>query len=270
MDWLRQLMRVPYARGLWARYPVGSLETRVLYGIHERPHYAYGLYWSAFLASALGLAGITAIEFGVAGGTGLLALEALALEIGRALGIAIEVVGFDSGKGMPPPVDYRDLPHIWAAGFYGMDEKKLRARLSRAQLVLGDVGVTVEQWLRTGLKHPVGFVAFDLDYYSSTVAALKIFDGARETHLPRVHCYFDDLAGNNLSCMNPYVGEHLAIAEFNASHPDRKVCLIEQLYNSRTRWEDWIERMYAFHDFSHPDYNKLVIPNKPQHTVRPL
>jgi hypothetical protein len=270
MDLLYQLMRLPYAKGIWSRFPVGPLEKRILYGIHPRPHYAYGLYWSAFLASALGLAGMTAIEFGVAGGNGLIALEALALEIGRAMGIAIEVIGFDSGQGMPPPADYRDLPHIWAAGFYGMDEKKLRARLKTAQLVLGDVEVTVPEWIAKGLRYPIGFVAFDLDYYSSTVHALKVFQGEHATHLPRVHCYFDDLAGNDLSCMNPYVGEALAIREFNASHPDRKVCEIAQLRNARVRWESWVERMYAFHDFAHPDYTKLVIPNEPQHTERPL
>lgn len=270
MDFLYQLMRLPYMKGLWSRFPAGPLEKRILYGIHDRPHYAYGVYWSAFLAAALGLAGITVIEFGVAGGKGLLALEALALEIGRALGIAIEVVGFDSGKGMPPPADYRDLPHVWAAGFYGMDESKLRARLKKAHLVLGDVAVTVQEWMRSGIRYPVGFIAFDLDYYSSTVHAMKLFDGPAATHLPRVHCYFDDLAGNNLSCMNPYVGEALAIEEFNASHAERKVCQIAQLRNARMHWEPWIERMYAFHDFAHPDYTKLVIPMKPQHTERRL
>jgi len=53
---------------------------------------------------------------------------------------------------------------------------------------------------------PVGFVAFDLDYYSSTKSALSIFEGSAATHLPRVHCYFDDVSSNDVACMNPYVG----------------------------------------------------------------
>jgi hypothetical protein len=151
-----------------------------------------------------------------------------------------------------------------------MDVAKLRARLRKATLVLGDVGVTVEQWMREGLKHPVGFVAFDLDYYSSTAQALKLFEGDSATHLPRVHCYFDDLAGTNLACMSRFVGEHLAIAEFNDAHADRKVAQIEMLRNARMHWEDWQERMYAFHDFSHPLYTRTVIPRLERHVERPI
>ena len=270
MDLLYQLMRLPYAKGLWERFPVGPVDKKVLYGIYERPHYAYGLYWSAFLAAQLGLEGVSAIEFGVAGGRGLLALERLALEIGTHLGVAIEVIGFDTGEGMPPPMDYRDLPHVWNVGFYKMDAEKLKARLRSARLILGDVAVTLEAWMRGGIRFPIGFVAFDLDYYSSTKAALRLFDGPESTHLPRVHCYFDDLAGNNLACMNRYVGEHLAITEFNDAHADRKVCPIEQLRLARMHWEYWVERMYAFHDFSHSLYTRPVIPMLPQHVERPL
>ena len=156
-------------------------------------------------------------------------------------------------------IDYRDLPHIWGPGFYRMDVEKLRARLTTAELVLGDVATTVEQWL--GERHaPIGFVAFDLDYYSSTAAALRILAGNADSHLPRVHCYFDDVTSNDLGCMNPYVGELLAIREFNECRPDRKICRIELLRVHRHRWEKWQDRMFAFHDFSHPLYTRLVIP----------
>jgi hypothetical protein len=109
-----------------------------------------------------------------------------------------------------------------------MDQAALRAKLQSAKLVIGDVAVTVKQWLRDSIESPLGFVAFDLDYYSSTKAALALLDGPESTHLPRVHCYFDDLAAGDQSCMNRYVGEYLAIDEFNAAHEDRKICLIEQ------------------------------------------
>jgi hypothetical protein len=46
------------------------------------------------------------------------ALERAAKEIERTLGVGIDVVGFDSGEGMPEPTDYRDWPHIWGRGFY--------------------------------------------------------------------------------------------------------------------------------------------------------
>ena len=262
-------MRLPYIKGIWARFPVGPIDTRVLYGIFPRPHYAYGVYWSAYLASCLGISRITAIEFGVAGGRGLLALEQVSAEIGAFLGVKIDVVGFDSGEGMPPPIDYRDLPHIWNAGFFKMDQAALRARLRSAKLVIGDVGVTVKEWLRNSIESPLGFIAFDLDYYSSTKAALALFDGPESTHLPRVHCYFDDLGATSLGCMNRYVGEYLAIDEFNEAHPDRKICRIELLRNHRTVWENWQERMYAFHNFAHSRYTQVVVRGA-SHSERPL
>ncbi len=199
-----------------------------------------------YLASCIGIPRITAIELGVAGGRGLLALEAACAEIGTFLGVKIDVVGFDGGEGLPPPVDYRDLPHVWDAGYYKMDQAALRAKLQSAKLVIGDVAVTVKHWLRDSLESPLGFIAFDLDYYSSTKAALALLDGPESTHLPRVHCYFDDLAAGDQSCMNRYVGEYLAIDEFNAAHQDRKICLIEQLRINRPSYEQWQERMYVF------------------------
>jgi hypothetical protein len=270
VDLLRTLVRVPFVIGLWSRFPVGSVESRVLYGIYPYPHYAYGVYWSALLASRLGVPRITAIELGVAGGRGLIALERASIEIERALGVGIDVVGFDTGEGMPSPLDFRDLPHIWGQGFYKMEPEKLRARLTRAKLILGDVGRTTREWLGSASRAPIGFVAFDLDYYSSTKAAFALLEGTEGAHLPRVYCYFDDVASNALGCMNDQVGELLAIREFNEAHAQRKICKIEQVRLHRRRWEDWQERMYAFHDFAHPQYNTLVIPRTVRQSQLPL
>lgn len=55
---------------------------------------------------------MAAVEFGVARGAFLVALEHASAQIETALGIAISVYGFDSGKGNPKPVDYRDLRYI--------------------------------------------------------------------------------------------------------------------------------------------------------------
>jgi hypothetical protein len=269
MNMLRQVMRLPYMQGLWARFPIGSVDDKVTYGIYPYPHYAYGVYWSAQLAARLGIPRITVIEFGVAGGRGLVALEAACTEIGAALGVATDVVGFDAGSGMPPPADYRDLPHIWGQGFYKMDEAKLRAKLRTAQLILGDVTETVPAWLHTN-PAPIGFIAFDLDYYSSTKAAFRIFEGDEATHLPRVHCFFDDLGCTDIGVMSRFVGEYLAIDEFNAVHADRKLCPIEQLRINRFRWESWQERMYAFHNFSHEQYTQHLLPSDNRHTQLPL
>jgi hypothetical protein len=266
---LSQLARLPYMLGLWERFPVGSVATRVHWGIFPYPHYAYGVYWAAVLASRLNIPRITVVECGVAGGRGLVALEQVSLQIEREVAVGIDVVGFDSGVGMPEPLDYRDLPHIWGPGFYEMDPGKLRARLTRARLVLGNVGDTVREWLYEA-QAPLGFVAFDLDYYSSTREAFALFEGPAAAHLPRVYCYFDDVLCNALGCMSEYVGELLAIREFNDAHTDRKIGKIQQVRIHRPRWENWQERMYAFHDFAHPEYNTMVIPRTARDRQLPL
>jgi hypothetical protein len=270
MSLLSQFTRLPYVLGLWERFPCGSVQTRVYYGIFPYPHYAYGVYWAAIEAVRLGIDRITVMEFGVAGGRGLLALEYASTLIEGEVGVRIDVVGFDSGAGMPPPLDYRDLPHIWGPGFYLMQADKLRARLTRAQLLLGDVGETLREWLAEGTRAPVGFVAFDLDYYSSTKDALTLFEAPPTDHLPRVYCYFDDVCSNALGCMSEYLGELLAIREFNESHPERKIGKIQQVRVHRPRWEMWHDRMYAFHDFAHPEYNTMLIPETVRDRQLPL
>jgi hypothetical protein len=254
-----QLARLPYFIGLWKRLQFGSAKQRMQYGIFDYPAYAYGIYWAATLASRLKIPRITVAEFGVAGGRGLVAMERISAQIEADLGVGIDVFGFDNASGMPPPVDYRDMPHMWGEGFYEMDVEKLQSRLQRAKLVLGNVADTVPKWIEAG-HAPLGFVSFDLDYYSSTKVALSIFDSNSARHLPRVHSYFDDVALADIGCMNPYVGELLAIREFNDVNEHRKICKVEQLRLNRTRFEDWQERMFVFHDFVHPRYCDLVVP----------
>lgn len=249
---LWQITRVPGVRRLWHSFPIGSVSTRIRFGISERPHYAYGVLSAARLAKWLGLPGISVIEFGVAGGRGLVALENIAWEVSRELGIEIAVFGFDSGTGMPPAVDYRDLPFMWGAGDYQMDADKLRANLKRARLFLGNMRETVPAFIAE--KHPpVGFVSFDLDYYSSTKQAFELFEAGEASRLPRTFCYFDDIS-SDVGCHNEYVGELCAIREFNQDHEYRKLCrihLLEYMLPYRARWN---EQIYVLHDFHHSLY----------------
>ena len=270
MSLLRHLTRLPFVLGLWAKFPVGRVSTRVEYGVFPYAHYAYGVYWAAVSAARLGIPRISVMEFGVAGGRGLIALEQASSAIEREVGIGIDVVGFDSGSGMPAPVDHRDLPHIWGPGFYAMEPDKLRARLTKAALVLGNVAETTRQWLAAAQRAPVGFVSFDLDYYSSTKAAFALFEGPSAAHLPRVYCYFDDVCSNALGCMSEFQGELLAIREFNETHTERKIAKIPLVRIHRPRWEPWQEQMYALHDFAHPQYNTLVIPQTTRDRQLPL
>jgi hypothetical protein len=259
MGALKQLVKIPGVRWLWRKWPIGSIDTRVQYDIWQQSAFAYGLHSAAFLANRLGLRELTAIEFGVAHGMGLAALENHANLIGNRFGVRFSVVGFDSGSGMPSPVDYRDLPHVWSGGYYKMDEAAVRAKLKDAELIIGPVGETVPSFLERS-PAPVGFISFDLDYYSSTKHAFQIFEGGNQTRLPRIWCYFDDTIWPERACFNEFTGEYLAINEFNAEHEFKKLAKMPYLNWTRSIPAAWNDQMYVFHDFKHPEYNTNLTP----------
>lgn len=223
-------------------------------GLVPRPHYAYGMRSAAWEARRLGLAGITVIEFGVAGGNGLVAMEEHADSIERETAVKIRVVGFDSGGGLPAPETYKDAPFLWAGGDFAMDQDKLRSRLRRAELVIGDVRDTVAGFVSSvNPDQPVGFVSFDLDYWSSTVSAFDIFRSDIQACLPRVWCYFDDIIA-----MIPDIGELLAIDEFNEEFTDRKVRHPYALRTNLPFRPVWANQMFQAHFFDHPLYATLL------------
>ena len=96
--------------GLMGALRVGPYPLRVRLGCVPRPHYAHCVLGAADLARRLGIPRISVLEFGVAGGKGLLCLESHAREATRATGVAIEVYGFDTGSGLPPPAALRRAP----------------------------------------------------------------------------------------------------------------------------------------------------------------
>jgi len=251
-----QPARIP--RAILLRLPRTSFETRLKWDALDRPGYAYGTYQAALQARALGLSGICVIEMGVAGGRGLLALESHARAVQARLGIKIDVFGFDMGSGLPEPRGYQDMPYVWQSGYFAMNGHLLRDRLAAAEIIVGDVAQTVPQFLRRPGLPPIGFVAFDLDYYSSTMAALALLEAEPRALLPRVFCHFDDVIGDDWELHSEYTGELLAIAEFNASHSDRKLALINGLAYKRAIAADWHAKQYVLHYFSHPLYEKHI------------
>ena len=247
-------LRFLVLRWLDRKLGIFSYQTGLELGSLDYVWYGYPLLHAAWLAKKLGHSRISALEFGVAGGNGLVALEKHAARVRAITGVEVDVHGFDTGKGMPAPQDVRDLPYLWQAGYFAMDEKKLRARLGVAKLHLGEVKDTVGNFF-TGNPAPIGFISFDLDYYSSTVAALKILDGDAKYYLPRVTCYFDDLAGGLLDAYSEFSGELLAIREFNESHPQARISRVYGLSQQAGLLPaQWHEKMYAAHFFKHPEY----------------
>ena len=228
----------------------------------RRPAYVWGVLQGVALGKVLSLERVSVIEFGVAGGAGLLALERLADRVEEMMGIAIEVYGFDTAIGLPKSQDYRDCPNIWLDGQFPMEEELLARRLQRACLKLGLVKDTVPAFLQAG-PAPVAFVPFDLDLYSSTRDALRLFDAEHGRLLPRVLCYFDDIIGLTYS---DYNGERLAISEFNTAHAMRKLSPLYGLkYFAPHEQRDraWPELFYFAHMFDHPLYKHPDEIHKP-------
>jgi hypothetical protein len=247
-------------RAIRKRWP-GTFEQRLAWDAVDRPHYAYCTYNAALQARALGHDAISAIELGVAGGNGLVTLEQIAATVEERTGVRVATYGFDAGSGMPRPVDYRDLPYVWQPGFFEMDEAALRARLTRSELAIGDVRETVPAFVRRADIPPIGFIAFDLDYYSSTIAAMQLLEMGPGQRLPRVYCYFDDVLGDDFEIHSRFVGELLAIDEFNAAHADVKVAPIHGLAHKRRIAAPWNDQVYVSHAFTHPQYDTHIHPS---------
>lgn len=223
----------------------------------ERPHFAYALYQTAQQAIALNYKTISIIEFGVAGGNGLVCLEKHAETLTRMLGINFEIYGFDTTTGLPKLHGYKDVMHQWQAGLFPMDVERLQARLKHSKLVIGDVDQTIKDFYSKYSPAPIGAIIFDVDLYSSTRSALKIFNTPAQNLLPRVRCYFDDILGNEVSLSNEFMGEKLAISEYNDASPERKITPVYHLQGKPYR-KKWYLKSYVHHMFDHPRYTDFI------------
>ncbi len=246
---------------------LGSYEFRYGIGALHRPNYAYLVFQAAKLAQRLGQERVSVIEFGVAGGEGLLAMESHAENIEKMFGTKIDVYGFDTGEGLPAPTDYRDLPYHWKTGFYKMDVPLLHSRLQRSKLVIGDARETVPTFTERYNPAPIGAISFDLDFYSSTMAAFKILDAPFKYLLPRIPVYFDDVIGGEIEYYNDFTGVRLAIHEFNAAHDRRKLSPLYYLTETETAMQ-WHHHMWSFHAFDHPQYGQFVSAKDQQISLR--
>lgn len=228
------------------RLPV-SIRTKARWDTDPRPQYLAGVLAAADEAKQEGVGEISVFEFGVAGGNGLLALGDVAVAVEAETGVKIAVYGFDTGSGLPALTgDYRDYPDHWQPGDYPMDEAALRRRLrSNTELVIGNVRDTVPQVL-PGIPQPTGFVAVDVDIYSSTCDVLRIFSNGGRKMLRRVFMYCDDV---DLMFTHRFAGELLAIEEFNKSDVGVKIDCWRGIAKQRPFPEAaWLNRMYIAHD----------------------
>jgi hypothetical protein len=223
----------------------------------DRPHYEYILKTAAQQASNLGYNEISVIEFGVAGGRGLLQLEKLKNDVEYNYDLEIEIFGFDTGVGLPNSQNVYDLPYFWRQGQYSMGEEFLQSRLDSANLILGLLSETVEEFISEYNPSPIAGIVIDLDYYSSTVDALKILDCEDNLILPRVPMYFDDVvSGHPPALMIQQHGEQKAIKEYNESDMCGTIGKLQfPIEQNRVPRPN---RQYCYHRFNHFKYKQYI------------
>jgi len=222
-----------------------------------RPHYSLGIYKASVLARRLGHKRISVIEFGCAGGNGLVDIEYHAHEISKITGVEFEIFGFDSGAGLPSASDYRDIQYLYRPGQFNMDAPNLRSRLLSSNVILGLIKDTVGSFTREANPAPIGCIFNDLDYYSSTMDSFEIFASDEKYFLPRVVMYFDDITETS-----SYTGELGAINSYNAVNETKKIDPIPQFAEELSlHFRKWIllgKRFYYWHYFSHSNYSDYI------------
>ncbi len=240
----------------------GGFRTKVDFDLVIRQQYAFPILRAADFAVEWGYKKLTLIEFGVAAGAGLLNICRIAEQVTKETGVEFRIVGFDTGKGMPEPIDYRDMPEYYNTGDFPMDVEKLRSSLPRGcELVVGNIHETLPAFLETvGADAPIGFASVDVDYYSSAKQCLELFRASPDKYLPIVPLFLDDIG--DVAC-NPWVGESLAVNEFNDENAMRKIAPFTMLRSRRyCKNARWIDHIFSVHIHDHrirtPGGRKIV------------
>lgn len=219
-----------------------------------RHHYALAIGHAVRTAIHCGCGNITAVELGVATGTGLIELCQSAEYLISELGIEISVFGFDRAEGLPSVSGYMDHPELWHTGAFKMpDPAELAARLPTfGHLIIGDIVETIPRFETELITAPLAFAAFDVDLYTSTKQALEILKFAPERYLPVIPATFDD--SDTVLSHSRWCGEAAAVQEFNEANTLRKI-------DPKPTFD--IQKFYCCQIFDHPIRQGTVTPRLP-------
>ena len=223
-----------------------------------RPHYESLIYETSKNAIKLGFNEISVVELGVAGGNGIKSILKYKRKIEKILDIKINIVGFDTGTGLPNSDLKEDLPYFWKQGDYtNINLKELEKEDSSIKIYEGNISSTIDKYILEN-KIKIGLIFFDLDLYSSTKLFLDKIPVLSEKKLllPRVFCYFDDLFVADYT-LNDINGEPLAIKEFNNQFKKIK---LGKTFDHITDFKFPLAKgqIYTLHDFENENYNKYV------------
>ena len=247
----RKLWRTLLGNDPWVRR-CGDFRTKESYGVIERANYVYGMLRAADVAKYFGRTATTVIEFGVASGAGLLNMIEVAPFIEQETGVQLRIVGFDTGKGLPPVEGFKDHPELWRTGDFPVEDREtlLRKLDGRAEIIWGDIHDTIGPFKESlDPTAPIGFISVDVDIYTATKAALRCLTGQPQNYNPAISMYFDDVS---FFFANEWAGELAAIDEFNRENEFRKISRDKSLPGRRQqRADSWYSSMYVCHVLDH-------------------
>jgi len=240
----------------------GNIVKKIKYDLVPRAPYSFGLDL-AFKETQrlknnykLNIKRIIIIEFGVASGAGLMNLAKTSKKLSKYYNIDTQVVGFDTGKGLPKPMDYRDHPEKYLDGdCVPIDLVKLKSNLpDKTKIYFGDVNDSIIEFEKDLLDGDyIGFISHDFDYFSSTKDAFTIFDLSQVNFIPRTVMYFDDIQDID---DHEFAGELLAIKDFNSINKKRKIVELNQLRYTRIfKNSVWLKQMFWYMDFNNPYFS---------------
>ena len=229
-----------------------------------RPHYALGVFLSAYLAHELSVKKIAILEFGCWQGEALFDLERFASDVESIIDIEIEIeiYGFEGGKGLPESSDYKDRLYQFSPGEMKTGSGNYFDQLRRAKIFFGEFNKSVFEFMNCD-HAPIGCIFNDADYFSSTLDSLEVLKDAKSL-MPKIYLYFDDL---NFS--SSFTGELGAINTFNQLNELKIETIPELAEYLSLYWNKWIvlgKRFFMVHNFNHKDYNRryrnaLLEPN---------
>jgi hypothetical protein len=134
-----------------------------------------------------------------------------------------------------------------------MDVPALKAKLmARTTLVLGEIRETVQS---QASPEALGFIAIDVDFYSSAVDTLRVLLRPDVPQAPPGGVDFDD---TDEHYNHRWAGEPLAIDEFNAASVAVKIDRWRGIRTGRPFHEaHWLNAMYLAHDLRAISATKL-------------
>ena len=224
-----------------------SIYYKVFFNATYRPEYEILINYYLSKEENKNTKNFSIIEFGVASGKSLKYLEIIVQRIKKKFDIKIDIFGFDTFTGMPKSNNPFDQLYDWEEGDFDTNYEAVSNSLRFSKLIKGDVSDTLNLEIIKNLQlKNVICIFFDLDYYSSTLEAFKIFnDEFLDLLLPRVGIFFD-----NLHSSTEYSGEYLSIKEFNKVNENAQKHISRDFY-----LEKFDNRFYQFINFENKNYN---------------